>query len=89
MTTAPRSWVSPRLPAAAIRHSHPVHTYSRAQQYLPNPRFTTSYILVEPKTPADAAKIEAQVKAMGYLALTKDEFIAKIAIFTPIRLAWA
>jgi putative ABC transport system permease protein len=56
-------------------------TYSRAQQYLPNPRFTTSYILVEPKTPADAAKIEAQVKAMGYLALTKDEFIAKIANF--------
>ena len=56
-------------------------TYNRARQYLPNPRFTTSYILVEPKSDGDVARIEAAVKAMGYLALTKDEFMAKISKF--------
>lgn len=56
-------------------------TYNRARQYLPNPRYTTSYILVEPKSPADAPAIEAAVHAMGYLALTKDEFMSKISTF--------
>jgi putative ABC transport system permease protein len=56
-------------------------TYSRAQQYLPNPRFTTSYILVEPKSDADVPGIEAATKDMGYLALTKDEFMSKISSF--------
>ena len=28
-------------------------TYNRAIQYIPNPRFTISYILIEPKSPAD------------------------------------
>lgn len=56
-------------------------TYNRARQYLPNPRFTTSYILVEPKSDTDVAAIESAVKAMGYLALTKDEFMNKISKF--------
>jgi len=56
-------------------------TYNRARQYLPNPRYTTSYILVEPRSPADAPAIEAAVRAMGYLALTKDEFMSKISTF--------
>jgi putative ABC transport system permease protein len=56
-------------------------TYNRALQYLPNTRFTTSYILVEPKTAGDVATIEKDVKAMGYLALTKDEFMDKISTF--------
>lgn len=56
-------------------------TYSRALQYLPNARFTISYILVEPKSPADAEAIQRQVAAMGYLALTKDQFIRKISDF--------
>jgi putative ABC transport system permease protein len=56
-------------------------TYNRALQYLPNTRFTTSYILVEPKTASDVATIEKDVKAMGYLALTKDEFMDKISTF--------
>jgi putative ABC transport system permease protein len=30
-------------------------TYYRALQYIPNTRFTISYVLVEPKTPADQA----------------------------------
>jgi putative ABC transport system permease protein len=56
-------------------------TYNRARQYLPNPRFITSYVLVAPKTAEDVAAIAAKIKAMGYLALTKDEFMAKISRF--------
>ncbi len=46
-------------------------TYNRAIQYIPNPRFTISYILVEPKSPADIPLIQQQVHALGYLALTE------------------
>jgi len=56
-------------------------TYSRALQYIPNTRFTISYLLVEPKTAGDVASIKRQVANSGYLALTKDEFIEKIANF--------
>jgi len=56
-------------------------TYNRALQYLPNTRFTISYLLVEPKSPADVRQIEAQVRKAGYLALTKEEFISKISKF--------
>jgi putative ABC transport system permease protein len=56
-------------------------TYNRARQYLPSPRFTTSYILVEPKTPQDIAAIEASVHEMGYLALSKEDFVGKISDF--------
>jgi len=50
-------------------------TYERAIQYIPNPRYTISYVLVEPKSPADIPKIKEQVKNLGYLAVTKDEFM--------------
>jgi putative ABC transport system permease protein len=56
-------------------------TYSRALQYIPNSRFTMSYLLVEPKSPADVAAIKARVAAAGYLALTRDEFVQKISDF--------
>jgi putative ABC transport system permease protein len=56
-------------------------TYNRALQYLPNPRFTISYILVEPKTANDVIVIQNKVRSMGYLALTKDEFMDKISTF--------
>jgi putative ABC transport system permease protein len=56
-------------------------TYNRALQYIPNSRFTMSYLLVEPKTPADVATIKARVAATGYLALTREEFISKISDF--------
>jgi putative ABC transport system permease protein len=56
-------------------------TYNRARQYIPNPRFTISYLLVEPKSPADVASIKAAVTKAGYLALTKEEFIKKISDF--------
>lgn len=56
-------------------------TYARALQYLPNPRFTTSYVLVEPKGSADILRIKQQVQALGYLALTKEEFVDRISAF--------
>ena len=56
-------------------------TYTRALQYLPNPRFTISYVLVEPKSPADIPRIKREVQTLGYLALTKDEFVGRISDF--------
>jgi putative ABC transport system permease protein len=56
-------------------------TYERALFYIPNPRFTISYVLVEPKSPGDVARIKQQVKALGYMALTKDEFVHRISDF--------
>jgi putative ABC transport system permease protein len=50
-------------------------------QYLPNPRFTIAYVLVEPKSPADVPRIKREVEALGYLALTKEEFVERIAAF--------
>jgi putative ABC transport system permease protein len=56
-------------------------TYNRCLQYIPNTRFTISYLLVEPKSPADVPNIKKQVAASGYLALTQDEFMQKISNF--------
>lgn len=56
-------------------------TYTRALEYIPQSNFSVSYILVEPKTPADVAHIKQQVAALGYLALTKDEFMQQISTF--------
>ena len=56
-------------------------TYNRAIQYIPNPRFTISYILVEPKTKAAVPLIQQQVRQLGYLALTKGQFENKISAF--------
>ena len=56
-------------------------TYFRALQYIPNTAFTISYILVEPKTENDIKPIELAVKKMGYLAVTKDQFMDKISYF--------
>lgn len=56
-------------------------TFNRAVQYIPSPRFTISYILVEPKGPEYVAGIKQRVAALGYEALTKDEFVEKVANF--------
>ena len=56
-------------------------TYNRAIQYIPSTRYTISYILVEPKSPAMVPYIQRQVKALGYEALTKNEFMSKISNF--------
>ena len=56
-------------------------TYYRAIQYIPNPRFTISYLLVEPKEESDIPSIQKQVQALGYLALTREQFESKISNF--------
>lgn len=56
-------------------------TYKRAVSYIPTTRYTTSYILVEPKSAADIAHIKQVVKSLGYVAFTKDEFMARISRF--------
>lgn len=54
-------------------------TYSRAIQYIPSTRFTIAYILVEPKSSDAIPYIQDQVRLLGYEALTKQEFMQKIA----------
>jgi len=44
-------------------------------------RYTAAFILVEPKSMADVPAIKAQVAKLGYLALTKDEFIQRTSTF--------
>lgn len=56
-------------------------TYHRAIQYIPSTRFTTSYILVEPKSTADIPHIQSEVRALGYAAYTREEFMRRIANF--------
>lgn len=56
-------------------------TYYRAIQYLPQTRFTISYVLVEPRSPAAVAGIKQAVAKLGYVALTKSEFNSKISDF--------
>ena len=56
-------------------------TYSRAIQYIPSPRFTISYILVEPKSPEVIPSIEEEVRRMGYLAVTQQEFVDRVSRF--------
>ncbi len=52
-------------------------TYNRATQDLPSTRYLISYILVQPKSAQDIAAIERQVKNLGYLALTDQQFVAR------------
>jgi putative ABC transport system permease protein len=56
-------------------------TYFRAIQYIPSTRYTTSYILVEPKNTAAVAHIKQEVAKLGYLALTNAEFRDKISTY--------
>jgi putative ABC transport system permease protein len=56
-------------------------TYERAIQYIPNPRYTISFVLVEPKSSSDIPRIKQQVESLGYLALTKDEFMHRTSGF--------
>ena len=56
-------------------------TYARATQYIPNPRYTISYVLVEPKSAEDIPQIKRQVELLGYQARTKEEFMQRTADF--------
>jgi len=56
-------------------------TYNRAIQYLPTSRYTTAYVLVEPKNPEAIPHIKDEINKLGYEALTKNEFISKVSTF--------
>jgi putative ABC transport system permease protein len=56
-------------------------TYERAIQYIPNPRYTISYVLLEPRNATDIPRIKQQVEALGYRARTKEEFMKRTADF--------
>lgn len=56
-------------------------TYTRAITYIPTARFTKSFVLVEPKSDEDIPVIQAEIKKLGYEALTSDQFVEKIANF--------
>jgi putative ABC transport system permease protein len=56
-------------------------TYKRAISYIPSTRFTSAFILIEPKNGDGVPYIKEQVARLGYLALTKDEFIEKTSTF--------
>lgn len=56
-------------------------TYSRAITYIPSSRFTTSFVLIEPKNETDIPYIQLQIHKLGYEALTRDQFINKISDF--------
>ncbi len=56
-------------------------TFSRAVEYIPSTRFTITYILAEPKPGADIGAIKSAVAKLGYLALTRSEFDARISDF--------
>ncbi|MCX7082105.1 MAG: ABC transporter permease [Methylococcales bacterium] len=56
-------------------------TYNRAIQYIPSARFTTSYVLVEPKSLEAVQHIKDEVKKMGYVAVTNEEFRENISTY--------
>ena len=56
-------------------------TFSRAITYIPSTRFTTSFILIEPKNESDIPFIQGEIKKLGYQALTRAEFVQKITNF--------
>jgi putative ABC transport system permease protein len=56
-------------------------TYNRAIRYIPSMRYTAAFILVDPKSSEAVPHIKEQVALLGYLALTKDEFIQKTSTF--------
>jgi len=56
-------------------------TYKRAIQYIPSTRYTISYVLVEPKNANAVPYIKQEVRSLGYLALTADEFKQRISNF--------
>jgi putative ABC transport system permease protein len=56
-------------------------TYNRAITYIPSARFTISYVLIEPKSEADVPNIQRAVARLGYEALTREQFVRKVANF--------
>jgi putative ABC transport system permease protein len=53
-------------------------TFNRAVQYIPSMRYTISYILVEPTSPAAIPHIRDEVNKLGYDLHTEQGFIERI-----------
>jgi putative ABC transport system permease protein len=53
-------------------------TFSRAVQYIPSMRYTTSFVLVEPVAPAAIPHIQEAVHRLGYDLLTEQGLIDRI-----------
>ena len=60
-------------------------TYKRATTYIPSTRYTSAFILIDPKSNDEVPYIKQQVAQYGYEALTKDEFIQKTSNFYKYR----
>jgi len=60
-------------------------TYSRAIQYIPSMRYTISFILVAPQSPAAVDKIRQEVARLGYDAVTEQGFIDRITTWYIFR----
>lgn len=60
-------------------------TLSRAIQYIPSMRYKMSYVLVEPAGADAIPRIKEAVNALGYTALTEEEFIDRITVFYKYR----
>ncbi|NTV01998.1 MAG: ABC transporter permease [Chlorobiaceae bacterium] len=56
-------------------------TFNRAITYIPSSRFTTSYVLIEPKRESDIPRIQREIAKIGYDALTSEQFVRKISDF--------
>ena len=60
-------------------------TYSRATQTLPGTRYTTSFILAEVKDAAGLRALKRETARLGYLSLTRAEFVQRISDFYKYR----
>lgn len=60
-------------------------TYSRAAQTLPGTRYTTSFILAEVKDAAGLRALKRETARLGYLTLTRAEFVQRISDFYKYR----
>jgi putative ABC transport system permease protein len=56
-------------------------TYRRAIEDIPNARYTLSYVLVQPKSADVVPEIIAEVRQLGYRALTADGFVQQTKAF--------
>jgi len=71
-----------RVPASGLFGIPTLYTtYSRAIQYLPTMRYTTSYVLVEPVDDKAIAGIQEGVARLGYVARTEAQFADQIQGF--------
>jgi putative ABC transport system permease protein len=68
-----------RVPASGLFGIPTLYTtFNRAIQYIPSMRYTVSYIIVEPTSPAAIPHIRDEVDRLGYDVLTEQGFIDKI-----------